>query len=101
MKKGSYLWVAAATILFIIITLTAGINLSQDYTREELMQIAISSGVDGIIVTADESDEMTGLINKAEEKQIPESFSTGKNKLHLYTGQFSGVYCQYYTAFGN
>lgn len=48
--------------------LTAGINLSQDYTREELMQIAISSGVDGIIVTADESDEMTGLINKAEEE---------------------------------
>lgn len=48
-----------------------GENLSQDYTREALMRIAISSGVDGIIVEADESEEMTALINEATEKDIP------------------------------
>lgn len=48
-----------------------GDNLSQDYTREELMQIAIASGVDGIIVAADESTQMTELINQAGKEGIP------------------------------
>lgn len=40
-------------------------NLSRDYSVYELMEIAIISGVDGIIVSADESQEMTALIDKA------------------------------------
>lgn len=43
----------------------------QDYSVEEQMEIAIASGVDGIIVTADESEEMTALIDRAVEKEIP------------------------------
>ena len=41
------------------------------YTREDLMRIAIASEVDGIIVGADESDEMTELINEASAQGIP------------------------------
>lgn len=48
-----------------------GDNLSYNYSREDLMRIAISSNVDGIIVMADESDEMTELINTASENGIP------------------------------
>lgn len=43
----------------------------QGYSVEEQMEIAIASGVDGIIVTADESDEMTALIDRAVEENIP------------------------------
>ncbi len=46
-------------------------NLSKDFTQYELMEIAIASRVDGIIVYANESDEMTELINKAAERSIP------------------------------
>lgn len=48
-----------------------GDNLSKDYTREDLMRIAVSSEVDGIIVTAGESEEMSGLIDDAAEAGIP------------------------------
>lgn len=48
-----------------------GTNLSEDYTREELMEIAIQSKVDGIIVEADESERMTELVNEATAEQIP------------------------------
>lgn len=48
-----------------------GDDLFQDYSVEEQMQIAIASGVDGIIVTANESEEMTELVNKAAEEEIP------------------------------
>ena len=40
-------------------------NLSRDYSVYELMEIASISGVDGIIVNADYSEEMTGLIDTA------------------------------------
>ena len=43
----------------------------QDYSVEEQMQIAIAAGVDGIIVTANDSDDMTELVNKAVEEEIP------------------------------
>lgn len=43
----------------------------QDYSVEEQMQVAIASGVDGIIVTADESEEMTALIDGAASLGIP------------------------------
>lgn len=46
-------------------------NLSTNYSNLELMEIAIASGVDGIIVAADESEEMTFAINSALEKEIP------------------------------
>ena len=48
-----------------------GENLSQNYSRQELMEIAIYSEVDGIIVEADESRQMAELINRASEAGIP------------------------------
>ncbi|MCM1174980.1 MAG: substrate-binding domain-containing protein [Blautia sp.] len=39
-----------------------------NYSREDMMRIAIASEVDGIIVAADESAVMTELINEASEK---------------------------------
>jgi len=46
-------------------------NFTNDYTTKELMEIAIASKVDGIILSANESDEITELINKAFEAGIP------------------------------
>lgn len=48
-----------------------GDNLSQNYSRLELLEIAIYSDVDGIIVEADESKRMTEMINMAAQAQIP------------------------------
>lgn len=48
-----------------------GENLSVYYSKEELMKIAIASDVDGILVEADESQEMVDLINQAIESEIP------------------------------
>lgn len=46
-------------------------NLSREYSAEELMEIAIASAPDGIIVSAPESPEMVELISRAVEKNIP------------------------------
>lgn len=43
----------------------------RNYSVEEQMQVAIASGVDGIIVTASESEEMTALIDQAAAEGIP------------------------------
>ncbi len=48
-----------------------GSNLSQNYNKYELMEIAIYSGVDGIMVEADESLRMTELIDLAVANDIP------------------------------
>lgn len=48
-----------------------GENLSQNYSRLELMEIAIYSEVDGIIVEADESRDMANLIDRAACAHIP------------------------------
>lgn len=56
-----------------------GSNLSRDYTREELMQIAMYSDVDGIIIEADESRQMTDLINQAVDAGIPVVTLNGDN----------------------
>lgn len=48
-----------------------GENLETDFSKEDLLRIAIASKVDGIIVTADESEEITALINEAVSKKIP------------------------------
>jgi ribose transport system substrate-binding protein len=48
-----------------------GSNLNQKYRIEDLMQIAIASEVDGIIIEADESEKMTRLINAASDAGIP------------------------------
>lgn len=48
-----------------------GDNLSEDYSKADLMSIAIAANVDGIIVDADESSELDELINEATEKGIP------------------------------
>ena len=49
-----------------------GSNLSTTYSREDLMRIAIDSGVDGIIVEADETKQMAELINEAVDAGIPD-----------------------------
>ncbi len=67
-----------------------GDNLSQSYSREDLMQIAISSGVDGIIVVADESNEMSELINEAVAEGIPVVTLFGDNT-HSDRCSFVGV----------
>lgn len=48
-----------------------GSNLSQNYDKYELMEIAIYSEVDGIMVEADESARMTELIDQAVASDIP------------------------------
>jgi len=42
-----------------------------DYTKYDLMRIAIESRVDGIIIDADESEEMSELITQAQRENIP------------------------------
>lgn len=46
-------------------------TLSGNYSKEELMEIAIDSGFDGIILSAGEGENMTRLINSAYENGIP------------------------------
>lgn len=48
-----------------------GTNLVENYTERELMEIAIASKVDGIIVESDDSSEMNELTNRAAELGIP------------------------------
>ena len=48
-----------------------GENFSTKYRTEELMKIATASKVDGIILYANESDEMTELIDAAAAEGIP------------------------------
>lgn len=48
-----------------------GDNLSQKYTKEQYLDIAIASKVDGILIQADESESMTRLINTAVDAGIP------------------------------
>lgn len=56
-----------------------GENLNKQYTVEELMQIAIASKVDGIILEANESYVMRGLIDEAVEGGIPVITALGDN----------------------
>lgn len=46
-------------------------GFSSDLSKEELMHIAIASNVDGILVSADDSEEMSALIDEAMSKGIP------------------------------
>ena len=48
-----------------------GSNLSETLSAVDLMKIAISSSVDGIVVVADSSQEMMQMINQATENGIP------------------------------
>ncbi len=48
-----------------------GKNLNVSYSRSELLKIAIEAGVDGIILEANESSDMTNLINRAVNSGIP------------------------------
>ena len=48
-----------------------GEQFSREYPVEELMEIAIASKVDGIIVYANETPEMARVINKAVDQGIP------------------------------
>lgn len=48
-----------------------GKDLATSYSREELLDIAISAKVDGIFLEADESNEIIELINKAVKAGIP------------------------------
>lgn len=48
-----------------------GENLIEEYSKTDLMKIAIASRADGIIVCGDESAEMQSLINRAVVEGIP------------------------------
>lgn len=48
-----------------------GANLSEKYSVVELMEIAIASDVDGIILEADDSEEVNKMIRKASAAGIP------------------------------
>lgn len=48
-----------------------GKDLATEYSREELLDIAIAAKVDGIFLEADESAEIIALINKAVNAGIP------------------------------
>ena len=67
-----------------------GENLSENYSREDLMRIAISSGVDGIFVESDESGELTELIDEAVDRGIPVVTLYGDNT-HSKRCSFVGV----------
>ena len=67
-----------------------GEHLSQEYTRAELMRIAMSSGVDGIFVESDESDEMSQMIDEAVERGIPVVTLYGDNT-HSARCSYDGV----------
>ena len=56
-----------------------GSQLPTEYSRKELLRIAIESDVDGIFLEADESSEMTDLINEAVGKNIPVITVIGDN----------------------
>ena len=59
-----------------------GSNLNHSYSKPELVQIAIDAAVDGIILEGDESQELTNVIDLAQERGIP--VVTVKNAL-LYS----------------
>lgn len=67
-----------------------GEHLSQEYSREDLMRIAMTSGVDGIFVESDESDEMLQMIDEAVERGIPVVTLYGDNT-HSERCSFVGV----------
>ncbi|WP_310602028.1 substrate-binding domain-containing protein [Anaerosporobacter sp.] len=46
-------------------------NLSEEYSAAQLMRMAIEADVDGIILEADETQELTTLIDEAVERGIP------------------------------
>lgn len=48
-----------------------GEGLAVDYSRNELLKMAIQASVDGIIVPGDEDEDTIALINEAVEKGIP------------------------------
>ncbi len=60
-----------------------GSNLSTNYTRKDLLEIAIASGVDGIILEADESPQITECLKEAETKGIPVVTVLGDNSQGL------------------
>ncbi|MCR5829999.1 MAG: substrate-binding domain-containing protein [Lachnospiraceae bacterium] len=48
-----------------------GKSMLRKYSREDQLRIAIAESVDGIIVSADDSEEMRELISLATDKEIP------------------------------
>ncbi|WP_099467388.1 sugar ABC transporter substrate-binding protein [Konateibacter massiliensis] len=49
----------------------SGKNLAVNYTKSQLLDIAIDSNVDGVILEGDESNGLRDIISEAEEKGIP------------------------------
>lgn len=48
-----------------------GANLPEEYTKSDLVEIALLSNVDGIIVEGDDSSDLTMAIDEAAQKGIP------------------------------
>lgn len=49
----------------------SGKNLAVNYTKNQLLEIAMNSKVDGVIIEGDDSDALRDLINTVVEKEIP------------------------------
>lgn len=49
----------------------SGKNLAVNYTKNQLLEIAIQSKVDGVIIEGDDSKALSDLINTAVQKKIP------------------------------
>ncbi len=67
-----------------------GSTCLEEYSRSDLMRIAMTSGVDGILVESDESDEMSELIDEAVDRGIPVVTLYGDNT-HSARCSFVGV----------
>lgn len=67
-----------------------GKNLVESYSKAELMEMAIQSGVDGIIVQGDDSSEMNNLVNRADSMGIP-VVNIGQDCYGSYRKSFVGV----------
>lgn len=62
-------------------------SMPKDYTRDDLMKVAVHSEVDGIIVEADESEELGELIHEAHLQGVP--------VVTLYSDNTSSERCSY------
>lgn len=71
-----------------------GEGLDGDYSREELVHMAIAAQVDGIILEAEETEEYKELIRQAEEENIPvvtvlQDCVDSKRKSYVGLGSYS------------
>ncbi|WP_455716808.1 substrate-binding domain-containing protein [Anaerosporobacter sp.] len=67
-----------------------GANLSEKYSETQLMRMAIEADVEGIILEANETKEMTDLIDEAVERGIP-VITAMKDNTHSERQSYVGI----------